>query len=231
LLGSFVGVTFTVAAGAAADHTNTAVMSFTGAAKTVNLANTGALGLDTGTVAANSWYSVFLISGTSGVSVMASLETAGAVTVPTMPNGYTLYRRIGSILTNATPNVLGYIQQGDVFFLTTPVLDVNASGTTINGGALLTLSVPRGVSVQPLVRAWTDSLATILLTSPGLETTTVPSATAAPLYDLEAFTSVPQVATPFLLTNISAQIEARSASNADLKIATRGWIDTRGRIS
>ena len=55
--------------------------------------------LDTGTVAASTWYSVFVIEriDTAVVDVLCSTSA----TAPTMPTNYTRKRRIGSILTDA----------------------------------------------------------------------------------------------------------------------------------
>ncbi len=71
---------------------------------------TGANGLDTGVVAANTWYFVWLIfnPSTSTVAGLFSLSS----TSPTMPAGYTKSRRVGSIRRGATA-LLNILQVGD----------------------------------------------------------------------------------------------------------------------
>lgn len=61
---------------------------------------TGAGGLDTGTIAINTWYSVWVIC--NGVTTSALLSLSG--TAPTMPAGYTFKARVGWIRTDGTAN-------------------------------------------------------------------------------------------------------------------------------
>jgi hypothetical protein len=67
----------------------------------INTAATGAGGLDTGSLAASTWYSVWRIATTGGT--FAWLISLSA-TAPTMPSGYTLKARIGWIRTDGTAN-------------------------------------------------------------------------------------------------------------------------------
>lgn len=81
------------------------------ASGTINTAATGAGGLDTGTLATSTWYSVWRIAKTDGTkSWLISLSA----TSPTMPSGYTLKARIGWIRTDSTANKypLGFTQRG-----------------------------------------------------------------------------------------------------------------------
>lgn len=72
----------------------------------VNLAVTGANGLDVGTKAANSWYWLFVIKGTAGTESLASLSRL----TPTLPSGYTSFRRVGVVRTNAAGNIRKFEQ-------------------------------------------------------------------------------------------------------------------------
>lgn len=67
---------------------------------TLNSAGTGANGLDTGSLAASTWYSVWVIhNGTTAATLMSLSATA-----PTMPSGYTHKARVGWIRTDGTAN-------------------------------------------------------------------------------------------------------------------------------
>lgn len=66
---------------------------------TPNLSTTGANHLDTGTQAANTWYSLWIIYNPTSVTV-AALYSLSA-TSPTLPSGYTYKARIGWARTNA----------------------------------------------------------------------------------------------------------------------------------
>ena len=77
---------------------------------TLSLSSTGANALDTGTVAANTWYYVWGIynSGSSTVATLASLSN----TSPTLPTGYTYRNIVGVVLTNGSSQVYQFIQKG-----------------------------------------------------------------------------------------------------------------------
>ena len=98
--------TMTIAAGIATDSTGVRMMKLVSAiSKTTSAwaAGTAAGGLDTGAIAASTWYHFFEIMNpaTGAVDVLFSLSA----TAPTMPTGYTLFRRIGSMLTNGVVTV------------------------------------------------------------------------------------------------------------------------------
>jgi hypothetical protein len=79
---------------------------------TINLAGSGANGLDTGTSAASTWYSLWVIYNPSTATV-AGLASLSA-TAPTMPAGYTYKARIGWCRTDGTANKypLSFAQAG-----------------------------------------------------------------------------------------------------------------------
>ena len=70
--------------------------------KTLAMTATGAGGLDTGSRAASTWYYFYFIyNPTTGVSnALASLSANS----PTLPSGYTYFRRMGALRTDATAN-------------------------------------------------------------------------------------------------------------------------------
>ena len=172
----------------------------------------------------------FLINGTSGTASFASNTIS-----PTLPSGYTYYRRIFSLNTTSAGalrpvNAAIEAEGGSaVFYLTTQLLDVNTSSitTTIT---LLTLSVPNGLRMSPLTRALggTSTPVFVLLLS-GDETTVAPSGSVAPLFDLTTVASGSNSSNQeFLTTNASGQIGAIATSATQpLQIVTRGWKDFR----
>lgn len=96
-----------VAAGVTIDSTNTFQM-ISQDSMTINAANTGLNGIDTGTFAASKVYAVFLISDpvtTNPTGCMISLS----YTQPLMPFGYGAFRLIGYVATDASAHFLkGY---------------------------------------------------------------------------------------------------------------------------
>jgi hypothetical protein len=107
---------------------------------------TGNGGLDTGTVA-DQTYHVYLIHrpDTSVTDVIFSASP----TAPTLPTNYTKYRRIGSIIFSASA-ILPFYQIGDRFLYKSEITD--RSSTAAASNAALTMSVPTGLVVQPIFR-------------------------------------------------------------------------------
>src|SRR5437899_421050 len=145
--------TMTVAAGQAVDSANANVMVLASALnKTTSswAVGSGNGGLDTGAIAASTWYHFFLIKrvDTNVVDEVFSLSA----TSPTMPTSYTLKRRIGSGRTDGSSNWTAFSQDGDYFRWLASVLDIN---TTNPGTAAVTatLTVPAGVNVHALMNA------------------------------------------------------------------------------
>jgi len=69
--------------------------------KTITMSTSGAGGLDTGAVAASTWYYGYVIVKDDGtVAALASLSASS----PTLPAGYTKWARVGSFRTDATAN-------------------------------------------------------------------------------------------------------------------------------
>src|ERR1700758_2637066 len=139
-----------VAIGVAADSTNTVVINL-GSPATVNFAATGAGGLDTGAIAASSYYALFVIYGTSGTSVIATKEAAGTPPSPTLPGGYTYKRYIGTVATDGSSHILAFTQRGQYFLRKASVTDVS-TGSPPNTDTLFTASVPLGVITFPIER-------------------------------------------------------------------------------
>lgn len=178
--------------------------------------------LDTGTVANNTGYHVFLILRTdTGVEDILFSTSA---TSPTMPANYTKKRRIGWFLTDGTASILAFVQNGDLFLWKATILDVSASSVTTTP-ANKTLSVPSGLAV----------IAKALYLVAG---TSNVGWVYSPLINDEAAGGTEQnfsgtLSQLDILTNTSSQVRVvtNNAAGANVSIRTLGWIDTRGRFS
>lgn len=122
-----------------------------GVSITLNAATTGVNGLDTGSLAANTWYYIFLISDGATVASLLSLSS----TAPTMPTGYIYRSRIGAQRTGGAATFNRVIQKGNraryvvVTGSVTPNLPQMASGLA---GSITTptwVAVPTGNFVPP----------------------------------------------------------------------------------
>lgn len=184
---------------------------------------------------ANTTYHCYVIKKDSDGSFDFGFDTSA--TAPTMPTGYTYFRRIASIV-RASATIVAFSQFGDQFLLVTPVLDV--STTVGTSAALQTLdSIPTGVKMWPVINARLIEAASrplVYLSSPDA-TDQAPSGSASPLATVQESGSVgfPSVGLSFglgLRTNTSAQIRARSSVAAtSIRIVTLGWVDNRGKDS
>lgn len=87
------------------------VVRSTSVAVTVNLGANGANGLDTGSIASNSFYYMYFIFNPTSVTTagLASLSSSS----PTLPSGYTYFARMGTMRTAiASAQLFGTIQRG-----------------------------------------------------------------------------------------------------------------------
>ncbi len=225
--------TFSVSAGATISSDNTTSMTLASSLSKTTAAWVGGTGngaLDTGTIASNTWYHVYLIAGSGfNTDVLISLSA----TSPTMPGGYTLKRRIGSMLTNGSSQWTAFFQDGDDFYWTTRPTDVNNAATAADAsGTLQTMTVPTGINVVVNFEArliYSTASTAIFFTSPS-ETD---SAAGSALISLSVASAGTQSAAQFFLrSNTSGQIRRRAnAVGGNYYISTIGWKDSRGRNS
>lgn len=100
----------------------------------INFAVNGANGLDTGSIAASTFYYVFAISDSSGKHSPAAIASLSS-TAPTLPFGYDSIRLIGCCLTDSSSHILLYYTSGSnsnrYFQWDAPIaVTVSASGTS-----------------------------------------------------------------------------------------------------
>jgi hypothetical protein len=226
---------FTVSAGSAADSTNTAMIT-TAAAITKTTAGwalgTGNGCLDTGAIAPNTWYHIFSIRNpTSGVTaILASVS----LTAPTLPSGFTQFRRIFSLRTDASSQWTAVSHNGDEVLWTTRRVDTNAVATTA-AAVLTNVSVPPGLKCNLLATLRLDwvsggNVAT-LVTSPdeadqaaaGAIITSIVGAGGA---GVPGTTDIVDLN----VRTVAQQVRVRSSgTTATTGITARGYIDRRGR--
>ncbi len=227
--------------GAVVARDSTDVANIIAAAMTKQLdaawaAGSNAGGRDTGAIANGTWH-CFVIRKDSDGSGDFLFSTSA--TAPTMPAGYTYFRRIGSVLRESA-TLIPFVQDGDYFRRKVAILDVNTTNpgtssvtatlsvpTGINVAALFNMTILAGNDIDPTVQvrdlSVTDAAASLTVAPLGIVTTNAVAAAG-----LAGFASVRATER----TNTSAQIAYRaSASDAVsiVRIATLGWFDTRGR--
>jgi hypothetical protein len=194
------------------------------------LASGASLGNDT-------WYHVFVILVGSTVDVMFDTSVSCANGVAN--NAVTSFRRIGSVLTDGSANILPYFQSGDEFTWDAMVQDVNANDPG-ESAVTATLSVPIDVAVLAkfygAVESGSATQDASLLFTALTQTNQVPSIAIS---NISIFAQTVDTnnfgALLYVETDTSAQIRYRltvtSTATTDFTITvnTVGWIDFRGR--
>jgi hypothetical protein len=107
IIGLEVNVTgdeaITIAEGQALDDTHANLMVSANGGGSVDMTTTGINALDTGTIASNTKYAVWMCKGDTGTGFVASLS----FTAPTLPTGYDDFKRyIGAVVTDATSDLI-----------------------------------------------------------------------------------------------------------------------------
>lgn len=186
------------------------------------------------TVANDTWYHVYaiIVAGAPDVGFDTSIVAATLIA----QDNATHYRRIGSVLTDGSANILAFVQTDDLFLWKDPPLDVTDSlGTS---SVSYTLSTPLGVKVLTSLNTYIDHTSNnIRVYVRSLDVNDeVPVNNAGPLSNLGEFhdglTNFRGHNSIELLTNTSSQVAARGSSTTIIfRMATLGWIDTRGRLS
>lgn len=192
------------------------------------------------TLAADTWYHFFAIrknNGLTDVGFDTSLVAANLLS----SSGYNQFRRIGSVFTNSSLNIIGFTQLGDYFQWNTPIEDFE----DINPGTstqIKIINVPIDVPVVANINiSITDDSGTFgddpfLIAGSGNSTLPTPtrankllhakqgtSSDSAPSTDGSVFNPI---------TNTLAQFKYRidaSSINVIISVSTNGWIDDRGK--
>lgn len=182
--------------------------------------------LDTGAVATNT-YHVYLIKNltTGVVDFIASLSASA----PTLPTGFTVYRRIGSIIW-ASAAVTPFVQDGDYFYWNIAFASLAAefAGNT-RAKSALTINVPTGVRVAAIltVSGFANSGSITLDYYDGVNTTIDKQVN----FGGSSGANVTETAYVEQFTNTSAQIQLAMSGGGGGAFTTRtvGYRDTRGR--
>jgi len=185
------------------------------------------------TLAIDTWYHYFVIAKTDG-TVDAGWDTSlTATNLLADATDFSLFRRIASMLTDGSSNILGYAQDRDDFLFNAGVLDVSTSNPG-TAAVISTLSTPTGIQTKANinVRFLDDSPTsqTFMLMTSISQTDATPSASAFTFITLGGGETAGGYVR--IQTDESAQIRFRlSQSTADhsVSIYTQGWADNRGK--
>ena len=224
--------------GEAADFTNAYLMKLTAAmTKQIDVAwavgdNEG--GMFTGSVAVDTWYHVYMIRKDSDGSIDFGFDTS--LTASNAPAGYSNYSYIGSVFTNGSSNIIGFIQDGDDFWWLDSVLDVAADATLTSTQKLYTLSVPPVPCKIILTGGGEDADAFSIYIQDKAMTDFSPAGRVGAakfgqvLGRSDLTTDTTAGASTFRVRSTDSQVAVRAnAAIATFSIMTHGWVDRRGK--
>jgi len=176
----------------------------------------------------NTTYHFFLIKDPTGDTVDAGWDTSLTAS-NLLSAGYTKYRRIGSMKTDGSANIVDFYQNGDYFWL--DVAGNNYSGASGTSRLTITSSAPTGIEFLAFVTAGGALNATLYWLFTRLsQTDTAPSEGNCDQYFLTSGNV--HTAAAEVNLNTSAQFGFRSTGNVlSLQVRTKGWMDTRGKIN
>ena len=182
------------------------------ASMNVSTLSTGTLGIDTGVVALKKWYYVYVIAkhttGSTGQDISAVLSLSA--TSPTLPSGYTFYRRVGCVrTTNGSATIAQMYQVGssntrEYWFNTTAEMVALTAGTattqTVLGNGDTGLSLPVHAR-QVTMNVTTNSLSVARLRSNASITVTL---VEVPISTTKMLVTIPCTAGSYYYINPSA---------------------------
>lgn len=197
---------------------------------------TNAGGMFAGTVTLNSWYHLFLIKRSDTDVVDAGFDL---VLDPTanLPANYDSYKRIGSVLTDGSANIIGFTAEetaggGLDCLWDDPPQD--ADGSNSSTAANVTLSVPTGYKVKAKMnlRVQHGSSDRVLYVSSPDVNDEAASSTTSPMGTISCFqrdSNADQVnGNAEARTNTSGQVRWRSSGGGgNRRISLLGWEDAR----
>jgi hypothetical protein len=189
-------------------------------------------GLDTGTVAINTWYYIWAISNGSGGDILFSTSS----TSPTMPGGYSFKRLIGSMKTDASSSFLPfYMRASEIITYNSSQAELTSVGQAHGAATTLSLAfVPPKYSVEAFM------VATLSNTSEADDALYVSDgdilgiiAGGQVMVAFNPTTTTDRLGAKFsVTTNATGQIvysNDASVGTVSVSLTTIGWRDPRGR--
>jgi len=191
-------------------------------------AGTGQGGRMSAAALADGTYHCFAIMSDADNSVDFGFDVSP--TAPTLPTGYTFFRKLWSVVREAGALVL-FDKRGSKFFRRVPSLSYNVTNPGISG-VLVPLDVPKGIIVEAMFsNRLSDASVTaatwMLITGPA-QTDSVPSSSIFS----NGLPNSTGIITSFVegsrFTDVNGQIRFRldrSNANIAVRLVTNGWVE------
>ena len=186
------------------------------------------------TLAADTWYHVYLVELDAG-GTDAGFDTAtNAANLVATSGVASAYRRIGSVLTDSSSNILGFTQFEDEFIFDSQVVNVNGVGLGTSR-VLQTVTTPTGFEVRAIlgllgIVAGSNSSVRITLTHPNVTDATPASNIVNNAGENSSDNNGTWASgTHIVRTDTASRVAFRQDFNSTVYINTNGYLDPRGR--
>jgi hypothetical protein len=186
-------------------------------------AGNNAGGLDTGTVAASSDYYVYAIYPDDPDDDDEDLLISLSKTAPTMPSGYTLFRRVRSLRTDSSANILNGAWNGREFSLNTKVNVRTLAAIPNTSRNLATMPVPPNMTAIAICQRVGISGTSYMNIGPTTDADYAPTSMTCMYVVANGATDADEKR---IKVDSSSQIYYRgSSTDGELAIVLLGWID------
>lgn len=224
-----------VAVGSISDSTNTQLIELTTAITKQIDANwvegDGNGGFPSGlTLAADTAYRVFIIQKPDGTTDCGFDTSSTASNLLSDASGYTLYRRIGWVITDSSSNIINWVDGGNRSYIWDVVID-DESKTSLSttGSSLVITAPPNQVAKFYLYLKQTSATTKTTLITQTDQTNTAPSASLSTLITksdgtLESTDNMELSLRVDSISNLRYRVDTASAGD-NLRIHTAGWKD------
>lgn len=129
----------------------------------INVANVGPNGLDGGTIAASTWYAIYVIGDSTSYQPTAGLVSADFA-APTLPLGYDMSQFVGVVVTDGGGLLLSFTQYGEglerTFYQTFGTSVLSGGVATTSTAVDLSAGVPPVKGEANVLVFYTPALAT-----------------------------------------------------------------------
>jgi hypothetical protein len=190
------------------------------------VAGTNQGGLDTGSKANSTWYHCYTIYNPTTL-ISDFLFSTGATVPTSLPSGYTKYRRVGSIRTDSSGNILPFSQLGNKFFMRTMEV-ANATPPNTSRFSLVT-TIPTGIILEwfgSIYQSYSGGGGAVQSIFSSLASADITPTTTNLDNEASDGSTYTNVWNDSIITNTSAQIGLRfNATSPRYSVTTRGWID------
>lgn len=227
-LSFLTGTTISVASGQFRDSTNVNDLVLSSAV-TINAATNGANGLDVGSLANSTLYAVYVIGDSTGFKATGALLSV-SYSAPTLPAGYDMFRRVGSVLTSGAAAILDFTQAGDS--LDRPLWYAAAVTTSVSAGASTTFALVDCSAIVPATAGQIILKSALTADAGGTRTAafkaTISSSTAGQAITsspASTITSASIVCPCSTVTGVTGVDYLVSNSSAALAVSVFGYVD------